>query len=119
MIFRNGRWDLPKGKCESGESMEQTALCEVQEECGIDELRLEKLLIVTHHSYTMRGVDVLKPTHWYAMRYEGNESVFTPQIEEDIKVAKFISAHKITKECFKNCYDNIKTVFAVAGITNS
>ena len=116
MIFRNGRWDLPKGKCEQGESMEQTALREVQEECGIDRLRVEKLLTVTHHAYAMHGVNVLKPTHWYAMRYEGSESVFTPQLEEGIRVAKFAAVDEITGKCFKNCYDNVKTVFAAVGL---
>ncbi len=117
MIFRNGRWDLPKGKREPNESMEQTAVREVQEECGIDRLRLERLLIVTHHTYTQHGIDVLKPTHWYAMQYEGSESVFTPQAEEGIEVAKFFSKDKIMTECFTNCYDNIREVFAAAGLT--
>jgi 8-oxo-dGTP pyrophosphatase MutT (NUDIX family) len=117
MIFRNGRWDLPKGKRETNESMEQTAIREVQEECGIDRLRLERLLTVTHHAYTQHGVEVLKPTHWYAMRYEGSESVFTPQTEEGIEAAKFIAREKIVAKCFKNCYDNIREVFAAAGFS--
>jgi len=116
MIFRNGRWDLPKGKREYGESTEQTALREVQEECGIDHLRLEKLLVVTHHTYTMYGIDALKFTHWYAMKYEGSESEFKPQTEEGIKVAKFMSVDEITGRCFKKCYDAIRAVFAEVGL---
>lgn len=41
-IFRLGKWDLPKGKAEKGESMETTALREVEEECGIFGLSVEK-----------------------------------------------------------------------------
>jgi 8-oxo-dGTP pyrophosphatase MutT (NUDIX family) len=116
MIFRNGKWDLPKGKREPGESTEQNALREVEEECSIDRLRLEQLLLVTHHTYTLHGADVLKPTHWYAMRYEGNASAFTPQQEEGIELAEFISREKILTECFNNTHDSIKAVFAAAGV---
>ena len=33
-IFRNGKWDLPKGKAEQKETIDQTALREVEEETG-------------------------------------------------------------------------------------
>ena len=35
LIQRNGRWDLPKGKVEPGETLLQAALREVEEETGI------------------------------------------------------------------------------------
>lgn len=116
MIYRNHKWDLPKGKHEPGESMEQTAIREVEEECGIDRLRLEQLITVTHHCYRQHGVDILKPTHWYSMTYEGTQSVFTPQLEEGIEIARFVALEKILNSCFNNCYDSIKEVFAKAGI---
>ena len=114
MIFRNGKWDLPKGKCEAGESAEQTALREVQEECGINQLRPGKLLTITYHTYTLHDAEILKRTYWYSMKYEGCESEFNPQIEENIELAKFISVNEIRNECFKCCYDSIKVVFAAA-----
>ena len=117
MIFRNGRWDLPKGKREADETMEQTALREVEEECSIDRLTLLKPLTVTYHTYALQGVDILKPTQWYAMRYEGSESVFKPQAEEGIELAKFISVAEIRRECFKNCHSSIQAVFAKVGVT--
>ncbi len=116
MIFRNGKWDLPKGKHEKGETMEQTAVREVEEECSIDQLTLQNLLIVTHHTYTLQGVDTLKPTYWYTMTYGGNLSVFQPQIEEGIELAKFISKEEIIGTCFKNCYDSIRAVFEKANL---
>jgi len=117
MIFRNGKWDLPKGKREPNESMEQTALREVEEECSIDRLTLLKPLTVTYHTYALQGVDILKPTQWYAMRYEGSESVFKPQAEEGIELAKFISVAEIRRVCFKNCHSSIQAVFAKVGVT--
>ena len=44
LIQRNGRWDLAKGKVESGETLLQAALREVEEETGVrcnEELRIK------------------------------------------------------------------------------
>ncbi|MBQ1219456.1 MAG: NUDIX domain-containing protein, partial [Bacteroidales bacterium] len=72
LIFRNGKWDLPKGKQEAGEDIKVTAVREVEEECGIDSLELGNLLCVTHHTYRMNGEFMLKHTFWYNMEYKGD-----------------------------------------------
>ena len=43
-MFRRGKWDLPKGKLDPGESLENCALREVKEETGIRILELKRFL---------------------------------------------------------------------------
>ncbi|MDR1416819.1 MAG: NUDIX domain-containing protein [Prevotellaceae bacterium] len=111
VIFRNGRWDLPKGKREEGERMEQTAIREVMEECGVDGLTLQGLLLTTYHTYTLQDVDVLKQTCWYAMSYSGNRCELQPQAEEGIEVAEFLPVEKAAA-CLASSYPSIRDVFA-------
>ena len=113
LIFRNGRWDLPKGKREEGESVEQTAVREVMEECGVEEVTLQRLLTVTYHTYTLNGVDVLKRTYWYAMSYAGNRRTLQPQAEEGIEMAVFVPAEKAALH-LESSYLSIREVFATA-----
>ena len=67
MIFRNGKWDLPKGKLEIGESVEECAKREVEEECGIYGLDIIEKLLDTYHTYKLKGNKILKKTYWYKM----------------------------------------------------
>lgn len=79
-IHRIGKWDLPKGKIEQGESLEQAALREIEEETGLKELILEDFLNNTFHIYTERnGEKILKTTYWFKVGYVGNETP-KPQI---------------------------------------
>jgi 8-oxo-dGTP pyrophosphatase MutT (NUDIX family) len=85
-IYRWGKWDLPKGKAEKGEKIEETAIREVEEECGISDLRNEGLNSVTFHIYEhprKPGKWILKQTFWFNMAYSGNQKL-VPQINEDI-----------------------------------
>src|SRR5690606_14096302 len=50
-IHRLDKWDLPKGKVEAGETTESAALREVEEECGINNLKLLGFLTQTYHIY--------------------------------------------------------------------
>ena len=86
LISRSGLWDLPKGHQEAGEDIEVTALREVQEETGVDELQLRRLICITDHVYLRGGVWHLKHTWWYDMLYT-NPVNLTPQREEDITKA--------------------------------
>lgn len=82
-IRRNNKWDLPKGKVESGEKAENTAVREVQEECSVRGINRGELLGVTYHTYSYKGKEILKKSYWYAMSCV-NEQNLIPQIEEGI-----------------------------------
>ena len=82
-IYRLGKWDLPKGKMEKNESPEEAAIREVEEECGISQLRIHQALPNMYHTYTLRGKRVLKCTYWFEMCYAGKE-LLKPQLEEGI-----------------------------------
>ena len=104
-IFRNNKWDLPKGKVEIKESFKQAALREVQEECGLDNsLEIVKLLYTSFHVYENFGERILKRTFWYLMNYNGNDSL-KPQSEEGITRAlwaNFTDSQKKSKLSFGN-----------------
>ncbi len=105
-IFRNGKWDLPKGKAEPNETIDQTALREVQEETGIQGLRITKPLDITYHIFRRNDRYQIKKTYWFEMNsdYTGD---FTPQIKEGITKVKWIGPKKL-KKVKKNIYANIE-----------
>src|SRR5690349_7360504 len=109
-MFRRGKWDLPKGKLDEGETIEACALREVREETGIGNLELGSLVGVTHHEYFEKklGDDVFKETHWFAMQANG-ETKFNPQTEEDIETIIWANEKKL-QECLKNTYRNIAEI---------
>ncbi len=107
MIFRRGKWDLPKGKLDKGERPEECALREVKEETGIMNLELGNSAGLTYHKYfdTHLHKDVLKETHWFAMKANSSAKLI-PQAEEDIEQIVWADENKL-KECLKNTYPNI------------
>jgi len=86
MIFRNGKWDLPKGKIEAGETPDEAALREVSEECGISKLKIIRPATVSYHTYPYKDKKVLKRTYWYLMSTT-DEGEPVPQLEEGISKA--------------------------------
>ncbi|MCQ2153965.1 MAG: NUDIX domain-containing protein [Bacteroidales bacterium] len=114
LINRNGLWDLPKGHREKGEEMEVTALREVREETGVDELELRKLICVTDHCYLRDGIWHLKHTWWYDMLYT-NPVDLTPQREEDITKAAWVAKSSLPP-FLKNTFPSILEVFRAAGV---
>lgn len=89
-IFRNGKWDLPKGKLDIGEKTKIAAVREVEEECGIKVAKLGDLLCKTWHVYEERGRIVFKKTNWYTMKADRQELV--PQLEEGITEARWLAS---------------------------
>ena len=109
MIFRNRKWDLPKGKLEVGESIENCAIREVEEECGISSLEICNKLVETFHTYDLKGESILKKTYWYKMSCSFSGDL-TPQIEEGITKVCWIEMDDV-KEKLNNSYSNIIDVF--------
>ena len=94
-IFRNGKWDIPKGKLEKGEKPKEGAVREVEEECGIAIDECGKKIVNTYHVYTSKGEVVLKKTHWYKMKYTGKAKL-KPQIEEGITEVRWMTKKDIS-----------------------
>ncbi len=110
-IFRNGKWDLPKGKAEYDETPEMTALREVEEECGLKNLKIEKELTRTFHTYKEKGKLILKKTHWYLMTIS-EEQKLVPQTDEGITEVKWVAENRIEREVLVNTYASIKGIFS-------
>jgi len=106
-IYRLGKWDLPKGKIESGEEIEDTAIREVEEECGIKGLTVIDRLDDTFHIYKLKEELVLKQTFWFNLKsdYYGE---LTPQINEGITAVKWLSIEEIEDKVLSNTYNSIK-----------
>lgn len=108
-IYRGNKWDLPKGRVEHGEQLEETAVREVQEECGLKALDLQHHLLTTHHLFFQEREHKLKETHWYLMNTNSREHL-KPQLEEGITEVRFKNSIE-TEKALQNTYANIKLVF--------
>ena len=109
-IYRNDKWDLPKGKIEKGEGKREGALREVQEECGIAVSEIGERICKTYHTYTYKGEVVLKRTYWYLMGYTGSEKL-KPQREEGITDVRWFKKEQIDT-IVKNTFPSIMDVLA-------
>ncbi len=107
-IFRNGKWDLPKGKIEKGEGIKTAAIREVEEECGINELSITKELSPTYHTYLMEEKNILKKTYWFEM-FSDDTSPLIPQTEEGITKVKWIALNDL-QQVFDNTYESVVEV---------
>lgn len=111
MIHRRGKWDLPKGKLDKGEKLEDCAVREVEEETGLQKVKLLSPLLITWHTYHEGARFILKESHWYNMKVSGEQKL-VPQTEEDIHAIKWVTpevAEKLFPECFPSVVDVIKT----------
>lgn len=108
-IFRNKKWDLPKGGIEKGEEIEDTAIREVEEETGVKGLRITRKLSKTYHIFKRNGRYKLKITHWFEMKtsYSGK---MVGQLNEGIEKVEWIKQENIAT-CLTNSYENIKLLF--------
>lgn len=109
-IRRLGKWDLPKGKMEKGESREESAVREIEEETGLKDVELKKFINTTYHIYVERnGEKILKCTHWFDMNFKG-EDTSKPQIEEGITEVAWKNVSQIESEVFPNTFRNIELI---------
>lgn len=111
-IHRLGKWDLPKGKIDEGETPEKAAVREIREECGITGLKLIKPITNTFHTYNKYDDFWLKKTYWFYFEYEKNE-LLQPQIEEGITTARWFSKdefHRIRANTYNTIIDVLDEV---------
>jgi ADP-ribose pyrophosphatase YjhB (NUDIX family) len=108
MIYRMKKWDLPKGKKESGEKYKQTSIREVEEECSVA-VKLGKKICTTWHTYTMNKNSMLKKTRWYEMELM-DDSRIKPSIEEDIEELRWMTQKEVY-HALENSYRSIRFVF--------
>ncbi|MGB5982168.1 MAG: NUDIX domain-containing protein [Nonlabens sp.] len=108
-IHRNGKWDLPKGKIEIGETFEDGAIREVEEETRVKNLKIDDYLGRTYHIFSWKKEMRLKLTHWYVMSTDFKGKL-KPQKKEGIDKAVWLDKEK-AQEALKNSYANIKQLF--------
>ncbi|MEO4005920.1 MULTISPECIES: NUDIX domain-containing protein [unclassified Flavobacterium] len=108
-IFRNGKWDLPKGGIEKREEIDETAIREVEEETGVTGLKIVQKLQKTYHVFKRNGRYKLKVTHWFEMKTDF-DGIPQGQIEEGIEKVAWLKPDEI-KEALTNSYENIKLLF--------
>lgn len=113
-IFRNGKWDLPKGGTEKGEDIEDTAMREVEEETGVNGLKIVKKLPKTYHVFKRNGTYKLKVTHWFEMK-TNFQGVVQGQLDEGIEKVAWLKPSEIPA-VLENSYENIKLLFENADV---
>jgi 8-oxo-dGTP pyrophosphatase MutT (NUDIX family) len=107
LIFRRGKWDMPKGKLDKGEKLEDCAIREVEEETGLKKVELISPFTITYHTYHEGTKFILKESHWYIMKVDGEQELI-PQTEEDILEIKWVKENdldKYKKESFPSVAD--------------
>lgn len=114
MMFRRGKWDLPKGKRDEGESIEDCAIREIKEETGLKELIMQSPLLTTYHTYDLNGKHILKETYWFKLSAPDNQPLI-PQAEEQISALEWVAPHRLP-EHMKNSFPSIEDVLRKAGI---
>ena len=113
-IKRDGKWDIPKGKLEAGETIEEAAVREIMEECGLTTPPLiEKHLLNTYHTYVRKEKNHLKKTYWYLLKAGDDNTELTPQLEEAITEAVYLpkaAFDTIKKNTYKSIKDVLKAI---------
>lgn len=113
-IFRNGKWDLAKGKLDKNESIEKAAIREVEEETGVKDLKITGFYKITYHIFKRNGEYRLKETHWYNMKTNFT-GTFIPQEDEGITEVCWKNSQEV-EEALKNTYPNIKKLLQRAEV---
>jgi 8-oxo-dGTP pyrophosphatase MutT (NUDIX family) len=105
LIFRRGKWDLPKGKLDIGEKLEECAVREVEEETGLRNVKLTTPLTITYHTYYEGARFILKESHWFKMNVFGKQDLI-PQAEEDIHDIRWVNPVELN-EYMKNSFPSV------------
>ena len=107
-IYRNKKWDLPKGRMRKNEPIIDAAVREVEEETSVKDLIVKKPLPITYHVFKRNTKYKLKKTYWYLMKtsYGGK---LVPQLTEGIERAVWKDKDEI-QSVMKNVYKNIEVL---------
>lgn len=108
MMFRRGKWDLPKGKMDRKESFEECAIRETEEETGLKNITLISPLITTYHTYHEGTRYILKETKWFRMKVNGEQKLM-PQAEEQITKLEWVGKNNL-KNYMQNSFPSVKDV---------
>lgn len=108
LIYRKKHWDLPKGKMDQDEIVEECALREVEEETGLENVQIGELIDTTIHHYEENGEQITKKTAWYRMKASSTNKL-VPQREEQIEDLKWVNPAEL-QPYLQNTYPNIRQV---------
>lgn len=108
-IRRFDKWDLPKGKLDPGETPEQAAVRECHEECGIEELIIQRCITALYHMYEYKDGYAFKKTWWYSMSSTDTKAL-VPQVEEHIDRVEWFDQEDISRTVLPNTYPSIKEI---------
>lgn len=112
-IFRRGKWDLPKGKIEQGETPEEAALREVTEETGLTGLVVKGTLPSTWHVYNFQSpksenIWIIKETKWFSMLSATHENP-VPQTDEEIEAIRWIQKEDLN-DILSNTFASLRNL---------
>ncbi len=109
-IFRNEKWDLPKGRIEMREEVRQAAIREVKEETGLSDVYIKRKFGETYHIYNIKKRSILKHTIWFEMTASQNAPL-KPQTEEGITDVKWIDIAELDN-ILTNTYPSISDLMS-------
>jgi 8-oxo-dGTP pyrophosphatase MutT (NUDIX family) len=110
MMFRRGKWDLPKGKMDKKETFEECAIRETEEETGLKNVKLISPLITTYHTYHEGSKYILKETKWFTMKVNGKQKLI-PQAAEQISKLEWVGKNDL-KKYLQNSFPSVNDVLA-------
>lgn len=116
LIFRRGKWDLPKGKLDKGETLEQCAVREVEEETGLKNISLHQPLTITYHTYHEGTKFILKESHWFKMSVKEKQDLVA-QEAEGITETKWVRPADL-KTYFDETYPSVRDVLKFVYYSN-
>ena len=108
MIFRRGKWDLPKGKLNKSETLAHCAVREIEEETSVSELEIIRKLPDTYHIYLEKEKQILKHCYWFQMKTT-SETLPLPQTEEDITDVRWVRKERLS-DILNNTFPSVKFI---------
>lgn len=95
LIFRKGKWDLPKGKVSKKGKLLSVAINESIEETGLKKKNLKLIKPLSKSSSVKKDGIILD--YWFLLEYGGKKLELKPQTEEGISDYRWVSKKDIIK----------------------